>query len=128
MVANRTAKAVGPTQLHQVVATRVLGGEAGLEFDQIARVILHSAVYYILGLPESSGYPTSYQTYTGTDYNLTVALLVIALIFSPAMLLLSWPVDFLSAASAAALSTFCLGSAWVSWSRFSTLTIASVVR
>jgi len=58
MVANRTAKAVGPTQLHQVVATRVLGGEAGLEFDQIARVILHSAVYYILGLPESSGYPT----------------------------------------------------------------------
>jgi len=66
MVANRTAKAVGPTQLHQVVATRVLGGEAGLEFDQIARVILHSAVYYILGLPESSGYPTKFLSQRDT--------------------------------------------------------------
>ena len=59
MPATRTPKAVGPSQPQQVVPAGFLGGEAGLELDQIARVLLHKPGYYILGLPESSGYPTS---------------------------------------------------------------------
>ncbi|MGA2580975.1 MAG: hypothetical protein ABSH24_33835, partial [Bryobacteraceae bacterium] len=31
--------------------------EAGFEFGQISRVILHRPPYYILGSPESNGYP-----------------------------------------------------------------------
>ncbi len=70
----------------------------------------------------------SRQTYTGTDYNLTVALLVVAFVFSPAMLVLSRPVGFVPAGIALGLSALCVVLARISWRRFSTLTIASVVR
>src|SRR5690606_10853957 len=68
MPAARTAKSVGPAQLHQVLAAGLLGCEAGLELHQIARIILHSAAYYILGSPESSGYPTNIQFETNAIY------------------------------------------------------------
>ena len=58
MPATRTAESVRPAQGEQIVATGLLGGEPRLELEQITRVILHEAAYYILGLPESSGYPT----------------------------------------------------------------------
>ena len=72
--------------------------------------------------------PNSCQTYRGTDYNLTVALLAFALVFSPAILMLSIPFSSVSAAVALGVSTLCVALAWMSWSRSSTLTIASVVR
>ena len=57
MPAARTAESVRPAQGEQIVATGFFGGETRLELKQIARVILHEATYYILGSPESSGYP-----------------------------------------------------------------------
>jgi hypothetical protein len=70
----------------------------------------------------------SLRTYTGADYNLTVALLVLAFAFSPSILMLSRPAGFASAASALCVSTLCVVLAWISRRRFPTLTIASVVR
>jgi len=58
MPAARTAEAFGPSQSEQIIATGLFGGEARLELEQIPRIILHDAAYYILWLPESSGYPT----------------------------------------------------------------------
>ena len=58
LMAARTAESVRPAQGEQIVATGFFGGETRLELKQIARVILHEATYYILGSPESSGYPT----------------------------------------------------------------------
>lgn len=70
----------------------------------------------------------SRRIYTGADYTLTIALVTFALIFSPALLILSGPVTFLPVAVGSAFSALCLALACVSWTRFSTLTIASVVR
>ena len=58
MPACRTAETVRPAQPEQVVPTGLLGPEPRLELDQVAWVILHEPAYYILGLPESNGYPT----------------------------------------------------------------------
>ena len=57
MPAAGTAKTVGPAQRKEIVAAGLLAGEARLELELVARVILHKAAYYILGSPESSGYP-----------------------------------------------------------------------
>ena len=48
-------------QPEQVVPTGLLGPEPRLELDQVAWVILHEPAYYILGLPESNGYPTRHH-------------------------------------------------------------------
>lgn len=70
----------------------------------------------------------SRRIFTGADYTPTIALVAFAFVFGPALLILSGPVTALLAAVGSAFSTLCLALAWVSWSRFSTLTIASVVR
>jgi hypothetical protein len=48
-------------------------------------------------------------------YTTTVALLVFAFIFSPAILLVSRPVGFGSIALAAAGSIACVAYAWINW-------------
>src|SRR5436305_9406639 len=57
--AARAAKAFRPSQPEQVVPARLLGIKPSLEFAQIPWIVLHTAPYYILGLPESSKYPPS---------------------------------------------------------------------
>ena len=57
MLAKRTPKAVRPAQSKQVVPAGFLGREPRLELHQIARIVLHEPAYYMLGLPESNGYP-----------------------------------------------------------------------
>ena len=69
----------------------------------------------------------SRRIYTGADYA-PAALVVFGIVFSPALLFLSGPIGDLRAAAALALSTACLAFAWVRWTRFSTLSIASVIR
>ena len=59
MPASRTAETLRPVQRGQIVATGPFAGEACLELEQVAWIILHKGAYYILGLPESSGYPNS---------------------------------------------------------------------
>ena len=51
------AEPLRPAHLKQVVSTGLLGSEPRFELGQIARIILHSRPYYILGSPESSKYP-----------------------------------------------------------------------
>jgi len=62
MPAVGAAKTARPAQGEQIVATSLFGGETRLEFEQVARVILREAAYYILGPPESSGYPSGYPS------------------------------------------------------------------
>jgi hypothetical protein len=44
-----TAEAIRPPQPNQILPTGRLGGEAGLEFGQISRVLFHRTPYYIWG-------------------------------------------------------------------------------
>jgi len=60
---------------------------------------------------------------TGTEYSLTVALLAVAFIFSPAVLVASRPFGCLSVSLAVACSAMCVTLAWVSWKRSSQLSI-----
>jgi len=62
------------------------------------------------------------QKPTGTGYTTTVALLIMAFIFIPAVLVASRP--FLSLASAC--SALCVILAWVNWKKSSRLTIPSI--
>src|SRR5436305_14212316 len=57
--AARAAKAFRPSQPEQAVPARLFGLKPSLELAQIPRIILHTAPYYMLGLPESSKYPPS---------------------------------------------------------------------
>lgn len=68
----------------------------------------------------------SQQKSTGTEYTMTVALLIVALIFSPAVLIVSRPVGYASISVAAACSVFCVAFAWFNWKRYSELTIPSI--
>ncbi len=54
-----TAETLWPAQGEQIVAASLLARKVRLEFELVARVILHQALHYILGSPESSGYPAS---------------------------------------------------------------------
>ena len=65
--------------------------------------------------------------YAGTSYNITAALATIALVFSPAVLLLSRPSGAIQTTIALTISTVCLAAAAISWRRYSTLTIPSIV-
>ena len=64
---------------------------------------------------------------TGTKYTMTVALLMVALILSPAVLIISRPISILSISLAAACSMACLAMAWFNWKKHSELTILSIV-
>ena len=55
--ATRTAETVRPAQPEQILPAGLLTAKTGLEFCQVLRVIFHLPAYYILGLPESTGYP-----------------------------------------------------------------------
>jgi len=67
------------------------------------------------------------QGYAGTSYNATVALAVVALVFSPAVLFLSRASGVLPISIAVAISCTCRAGAFFSWKRYSTLTIPSIV-
>jgi asparagine N-glycosylation enzyme membrane subunit Stt3 len=68
----------------------------------------------------------SHRKSTGTQYTTTVALLILAFIFVPAVLILSRPLGFISLWLALAASASCVAFAWVSWKRHSQLTIPSL--
>lgn len=68
----------------------------------------------------------SHQKPTGTQYTMTVALLITAFVISPAILILSSPFGSASAALAFVLSGLCVAFAWVNWKKYSQLTIPSI--
>ena len=59
------------------------------------------------------------QKSTGSGYTMTVAYLAVALIFSPAILILSRPVGYIAISLAIACSAVCVALAWVNWRRSS---------
>jgi hypothetical protein len=66
------------------------------------------------------------QKSTGTRYTTTVALLCVAFIFSPAVLLISRPVGYGTLSLAIAGSAACVVLARIAWKRFSQVTIPSI--
>lgn len=66
------------------------------------------------------------QKSTGTGYTATVALLVAAFIFSPAVLIVTRPFGYLSISLAVACSALCVTLAWITWKRASHLTMPSI--
>ena len=68
----------------------------------------------------------SHQKSTGTQYTTTVALLIVAFIFSPVILIVSRPFGYVSVSLALACSVLCVAFAWVSWRKYSQLTIPSI--
>jgi hypothetical protein len=63
---------------------------------------------------------------TGTQYTATAALILMALIFSPAVLLMTQPFGYASASLAVACSALCLAFARRTWKNSSHLTIPSI--
>lgn len=61
----------------------------------------------------------SHEQSNGSRHTFTVALLVLAFVFSPALLILSRPVGLVSATLAAACSALCAVLAWFNWNRHS---------
>ena len=68
----------------------------------------------------------SQQKFTGTRYTGTVALFILAIVFVPAVLIISSPVGADSIALAAICSASCLGFGWRNWKKHSRLTIPSL--
>ena len=68
----------------------------------------------------------SQQKPTGTQYTMTIALLVVAFIFSPAVLYVSRPFGYASLALALACSALCIALAGLYWKKYSHLTIPSI--
>jgi len=68
---------------------------------------------------------TSQEKSTGTQYTGTVASLIGAVVFAPAILLASHPSGYGTLSIAIACSAVCLGLAWFSWKK-SELTIPSI--
>jgi len=66
------------------------------------------------------------QKPTGTRYTITVALLAVAFIFIPAVLIVSRPFGYISLFAAIACSVLCVVSAWRLWKKFSQLSITSI--
>jgi hypothetical protein len=62
------------------------------------------------------------QTSTGTSYTATIMFLSVAFVFCPLLLLVSGNAGI--SLSAAGISA---GFAWLSWSRYSTLSVPSIV-
>ncbi len=66
------------------------------------------------------------QKSTGRDFTWTVALLSVAFIFSPAVLIVSRPVGAIGVWLALACSGLCIAIVWVNWRRYSRLSIPSI--
>lgn len=67
------------------------------------------------------------QKFADTQYASTVSLLILALVFSPAVLVLSRPFGGASVSFAAVFSALCIASAWFAWTRDSRRPRMSVV-
>jgi hypothetical protein len=63
---------------------------------------------------------------TGTQFTTTVALLAMAVLFCPALLVLSGHIGYPAISLALAGSACFLALAWVSWTKYSRLTIPSI--
>jgi hypothetical protein len=63
---------------------------------------------------------------TGTGYTTTVAFLLVAFIFSPAVLIVSRPFGVISVSLAIACSALCVILAYVNWKRSSQLSIPTI--
>jgi hypothetical protein len=68
----------------------------------------------------------SSQISTGRQYTLTATLLLIAFVVTPVILILSRPFAHVSVAFALGLSGGCVALAWLTWTRFSRLSIPSL--
>lgn len=68
----------------------------------------------------------SQEKYTGTQYTATVALLALAMIFIPLLMLLTGRNGLVSTLAACAGSMACVLMAWVSWTKYSHLTMPSI--
>lgn len=68
----------------------------------------------------------SQQKYAGTRYTIVVAMLVVACVFSPALLLFSRPSGYLAPSVALACSIFCIAIAFIHREKYSELTIPSI--
>lgn len=66
------------------------------------------------------------QKYAGTRYTITVTMLVVACVISPALLLLSRPSGYVAPSVALACSAFFGVLAFLHWKRYSELTIPSI--
>ncbi len=66
------------------------------------------------------------QKSTGTQYTVTVAYLLVALVFSPAVLLLTRPLGYVSVSLAIVCSVLSLVLARMNWKNSSRLTIPSI--
>ena len=66
------------------------------------------------------------RKYAGTRYTIAVAMLVVAFVFSPALLLLSRPSGYVAPSVALAFSAFCVAIAFIHWKNYSELTIPSI--
>jgi hypothetical protein len=68
----------------------------------------------------------SQQKSTGTQFTTTATLLIVAFILTPAALLFSRPVGYLSLALASACTAICGGLAWWNWKRYSEGSMPSI--
>ena len=66
----------------------------------------------------------SHQKSTGAAYTPTVALLAVAFIFTPAVLIVLHPVGLASVALAIACSVVSSAAVWINWRRSSSLSIS----
>jgi len=63
---------------------------------------------------------------TGTEYTVTVAFLMVAFFFIPAVLFVSRPLGYASVSIAVLCSGLCAAMAWLNWMKFSNLTMLSI--
>jgi hypothetical protein len=68
----------------------------------------------------------SHQKSTGTDYTMTSALLIMAVVLIPAILFLSRPFGYGSVSLALVCSVMCVALARLDWKKYSRLTIPSI--
>lgn len=57
---------------------------------------------------------------SGTGYTTMVALLSVAFVFSPAVLVMSRPFGYIALSLAITCSAICVALAWVNWKKLST--------
>lgn len=67
------------------------------------------------------------QKFTGTSYTTTVALLAVAFIFIPMVLIVSRPFGYVFLCFAIGCSLLCVTLAWKLWKKLSQLSISSIV-
>lgn len=66
------------------------------------------------------------QKSTGTCYTTTAAFLILALVFCPALIVLFRPIGDAGILGLVSVAAACLALAWLSWRRFSRLTMPTL--